>query len=96
MRKSFAGIAVGAAVVAAALAFLVYAIGHSGRSVGGSGYNLTAAFDRIDGLPQGADLPITQLIEELTREIGGGDVAGEDVQPRYRGAQRARDLLEPA
>jgi phospholipid/cholesterol/gamma-HCH transport system substrate-binding protein len=59
MRKSFAEIAVGAAVVAAALAFLVYAVGHSGRSVGGSGYNLTAAFDRIDGLPQGADVRIS-------------------------------------
>ncbi|MCC7283053.1 MAG: outer membrane lipid asymmetry maintenance protein MlaD [Acetobacteraceae bacterium] len=58
MRKSFAEIAVGAAVVLAAAVFLFYAVGHSGRSSGG-GYTLTADFDRIDGLPQGADVRIS-------------------------------------
>lgn len=58
MRKSAAEIIMGAAVLAAAGGFLAYAVGHSGRSVGG-GYTLTAAFDRIDGLPQGADVRIS-------------------------------------
>lgn len=58
MRKSVAEIAVGAAVVAAAAGFLFYAVGHSGRSTG-PGYALTAAFDRIDGLPLGADVRIS-------------------------------------
>ena len=58
MRKSFAEIAVGAAVVVAAAGFLFYAVGHSGRSTG-PGYTLTAAFDRIDGLPQGADVRVS-------------------------------------
>lgn len=58
MRKSFAEIAVGLVVVAAAALFLVYAVGHSGRSIAG-GYPLTADFDRIDGLPQGADVRIS-------------------------------------
>jgi phospholipid/cholesterol/gamma-HCH transport system substrate-binding protein len=48
----------GAAVVAAAAGFLVYAVGHSGRT-GGEGYTLRAAFDRIDGLPAGADVRIS-------------------------------------
>jgi phospholipid/cholesterol/gamma-HCH transport system substrate-binding protein len=58
MRKSIAEIAAGAAVVAAAVGFLVYAVGHTGRT-GGGGYTLTAAFDRIDGLPQGAEVRVS-------------------------------------
>jgi phospholipid/cholesterol/gamma-HCH transport system substrate-binding protein len=58
MRKSVAEIAMGAVVVLAAAGFLTYAVGHSGRTTG-SGYTLTAAFDRIDGLPQGADVRIS-------------------------------------
>jgi phospholipid/cholesterol/gamma-HCH transport system substrate-binding protein len=58
MRRSFAEIAVGAAVIAAAAGFLAYAVGHSGRSASG-GYTLSAAFDRIDGLPQGAEVRIS-------------------------------------
>lgn len=58
MRKSFAEIAVGIGIVAVAGGFLVYAVGHSGRSMA-SGYPLSAAFDRIDGLPQGADVRIS-------------------------------------
>jgi phospholipid/cholesterol/gamma-HCH transport system substrate-binding protein len=58
MRKNFAEIAMGAVVVLAAIGFLTYAVGHSGRSTGG-GYTLTAAFDRIDGLAQGADVRVS-------------------------------------
>lgn len=58
MKKNFAEILMGAAVIAAAAGFLVYAVGRSGRS-GTEGYVLRAAFDRIDGLPQGADVRIS-------------------------------------
>jgi phospholipid/cholesterol/gamma-HCH transport system substrate-binding protein len=58
MRRSVAEIAMGAAVIAAAAGFLIYAVGHSGRSTGG-GYTLSAAFDRIDGLPQGAEVRVS-------------------------------------
>jgi phospholipid/cholesterol/gamma-HCH transport system substrate-binding protein len=58
MKKNFAEILMGAAVVAAAAGFLVYAVGRSGRT-GTEGYTLRAAFDRIDGLPQGADVRIS-------------------------------------
>jgi phospholipid/cholesterol/gamma-HCH transport system substrate-binding protein len=59
VKKSLAEIAMGAAVLAAAAGFLVYAISHSGRGGGSGGYLLTAAFDRIDGLPQGADVRVS-------------------------------------
>lgn len=58
MKKNFAEILMGAAVVAAAAGFLVYAVGNSGRT-GTEGYLLRAAFDRIDGLPSGADVRIS-------------------------------------
>lgn len=58
MKKSIAEIAMGAVVLAAAAGFLFYAVGHSGRT-SGDGYVLRAAFDRIDGLPQGADVRIS-------------------------------------
>ncbi|RAI58293.1 outer membrane lipid asymmetry maintenance protein MlaD [Roseicella frigidaeris] len=57
--RSFAEIGAGAAVLAVAAVFLVYAVLHSGRgAVGGDGMVLRASFDRIDGLANGADVRI--------------------------------------
>jgi phospholipid/cholesterol/gamma-HCH transport system substrate-binding protein len=58
MRRSVAEIVMGAAVIGAAAGFLVYAVGNSGRATRG-GYTVTAAFDRIDGLPQGAEVRVS-------------------------------------
>ncbi|WP_439576753.1 outer membrane lipid asymmetry maintenance protein MlaD [Elioraea sp.] len=52
-RRSIAEILAGALVLAVAAVFLFYAVTHSGRTLT-TGYTLTAKFDRIDGLPQGA------------------------------------------
>jgi phospholipid/cholesterol/gamma-HCH transport system substrate-binding protein len=57
-RRNVAEIVAGALVLAVAAVFLFYAITHSGRSLT-QGYTLTAKFDRIDGLPQGADVRLS-------------------------------------
>jgi phospholipid/cholesterol/gamma-HCH transport system substrate-binding protein len=54
-RRNAVEVAVGAAVLLVAAAFLAYAVAHSGRSASG-GYPLTAQFDHIDGLSVGADV----------------------------------------
>lgn len=58
--RNWAEVLTGAVVVAVAAIFLVFALGQSGRSIGGTGggLNLTARFDRIDGLTPGADVRI--------------------------------------
>jgi phospholipid/cholesterol/gamma-HCH transport system substrate-binding protein len=58
--RSLAEVAVGAVILAVALVFLGYAVLHSGRGTvsGGNGMRLTARFDRIDGLSNGADVRI--------------------------------------
>lgn len=58
--RNIAEILTGAVVVLVAGIFLVYALGQSGRSLGGSGPGITlsAKFDRIDGLTPGADVRI--------------------------------------
>ncbi len=55
--RGLAEVLTGAAVLLVAAGFLGFAIGHSGRSTG-SGYDLKAKFDRIDGLNIGADVRI--------------------------------------
>jgi phospholipid/cholesterol/gamma-HCH transport system substrate-binding protein len=50
-------IVTGAAVLLLAAGFLGYAVAHTGRSAG-SGYELTAKFDHIDGLGVGSDVRI--------------------------------------
>lgn len=56
-KRSLAELLTGAVVLAVAAVFLVYAVTGSGRSLtGGSGIQLTARFDRIDGLAPGADV----------------------------------------
>ena len=60
--RSLAEIATGAVILAVALLFLGYAVLNSGRGTaivgGGDGTRLTARFDRIDGISNGADVRI--------------------------------------
>ncbi len=57
--RSIAEVAAGAVVLAVAAGFLFYAVMHSGRgATAADGIRLTASFDRIDGLPSGADIRI--------------------------------------
>ena len=57
--RSWAEVATGAVILAVALLFLGYAVLNSGRgTVNGDGIRLTAKFDRIDGLSNGADVRI--------------------------------------
>ena len=72
--RSIAEVATGAVVLAAAGIFLVYAVMHGGRAPQTGGIALTAQFDRIDGLNDGADV-----------RIGGvkvGSVTGLQIDPR--------------
>jgi phospholipid/cholesterol/gamma-HCH transport system substrate-binding protein len=56
-KRSLAELFTGAVVLTVAAVFLVYAVTGSGRSLtAGSGIQLTARFDRIDGLAPGADV----------------------------------------
>lgn len=57
-KRSLAEILTGAVVLGIAALFLGYAVTSSGRSFSGQGMHLTARFDRIDGLGQGADVRI--------------------------------------
>jgi phospholipid/cholesterol/gamma-HCH transport system substrate-binding protein len=56
--RSLAEVLTGAMVLCVAAVFLVYAILHGGRSPQTDGIALTAEFDRVDGLNQGADVKI--------------------------------------
>lgn len=56
-RHGVAETLTGALVLAVALAFLAYAVSHSGRTAG-AGYTLQARFDHIDGLAIGGDVRI--------------------------------------
>lgn len=57
--RSIAEVAAGGVVLAVAAAFLFYAVMHSGRGAAATdGVRLTARFDKIDGLPNGADVRI--------------------------------------
>ncbi|MBR0649887.1 outer membrane lipid asymmetry maintenance protein MlaD [Roseomonas terrae] len=57
-KRSLAEILTGAAVLVIAALFLFYAVTGSGRALTTGGITLTARFDRIDGLGQGADIRI--------------------------------------
>ncbi len=58
-KRSIAEILAGAAVLAAAAVFLVFAVTNSGRGgMAAGGLTLSARFDRIDGLAPGADVRI--------------------------------------
>lgn len=79
-RRSIAEMATGAVILAVALLFLGYAVLNSGRgSVGGDGIRLTARFDRIDGLANGADVRIAG--------VRVGSVVDSRIDPQTFGAE---------
>ena len=79
-RRSLAEVATGAVILAVALVFLGYAVLNSGRgSAGGDGIRLTARFDRIDGLSNGADVRIAG--------VRVGNVVASRIDPQTFGAE---------
>jgi phospholipid/cholesterol/gamma-HCH transport system substrate-binding protein len=56
-RHGVAEVLTGAIVLIVAIGFLAFAVAHSGRTAG-SGYDLQARFDHIDGLNVGGDVRI--------------------------------------
>lgn len=73
--RSIAEVLAGALVLVIAGAFLAYAVTNSGRtSFGGQAINLTARFDRIDGLAPGADVRIAG--------VKVGSVVDQRIDPR--------------
>ena len=78
--RSLAETVTGAVVLVVAAVFLGYAVLHSGRgAVNGEGMQLTARFDRIDGLANGADVRIAG--------VKVGSVTGTRIDPRTFGAE---------
>ncbi|MGD0105496.1 MAG: outer membrane lipid asymmetry maintenance protein MlaD [Rhodopila sp.] len=72
-RHGVAETLTGALVLVVALAFLAYALLHSGRTAG-SGYNLLARFDNIAGLSVGGDVRIAG--------VKVGTVTSEEIDPK--------------
>ncbi|HLB99467.1 MAG TPA: outer membrane lipid asymmetry maintenance protein MlaD [Acetobacteraceae bacterium] len=72
-RRNAAEVLTGAVVLVVAVGFLGFAVAHSGRS-STSGYTLTAKFDRIDGLPVGADVRLAG--------VKVGSVLDERIDPK--------------
>jgi phospholipid/cholesterol/gamma-HCH transport system substrate-binding protein len=72
-RHGVAETLTGALVLVIALAFLAYAVAHSGRSAG-TGYMLQARFDHIDGLTVGSDVRIAG--------VKVGTVTDERIDPK--------------
>lgn len=56
MRESRTEVAVGAAVLIAAAAFLAYGLQASGLRTGGGGYDVTASFRSVEGVSPGTDV----------------------------------------
>ena len=71
-NRGLAEVLTGTAVLLVAAGFLGFAVAHSGRSVG-TGYNLIAKFDHIDGLAIGSDVRIAG--------VKVGTVADERIDP---------------
>ncbi len=72
-RHSVVEVLTGAIVLIVAAGFLGYALAHSGRS-GGSGYDLSANFDHIDGLGVGSDVRVAG--------VKVGTVTSEQIDPK--------------
>jgi phospholipid/cholesterol/gamma-HCH transport system substrate-binding protein len=72
-RHGVAETLTGAVVLLVAMAFLAYAVAHSGRTTG-SGYTLQARFDHIDGLAVGGDVRIAG--------VKIGTVTDEQIDPK--------------
>lgn len=68
-RHNAVEIITGACVILAAGGFLAFAVGHTGARIG-KGYELTARFDRVDGLHDGAEVRIAGVqvgsVESIT------------------------------
>ena len=64
----------GAGVLVVAAVFLFYAVAHGGRGAQPEGMMLTAQFDRIDGLVNGADVRIAG--------VKVGSVVGSEIDPQ--------------
>jgi phospholipid/cholesterol/gamma-HCH transport system substrate-binding protein len=68
-RHGVAEVLTGAVVLVVAIAFLAYAVIHSGRTVS-SGYDVKAMFDHIDGLSVGGDVRIAGVkVGSVTNEV---------------------------
>ncbi len=79
-QRSIAEVATGAVVLGIAGLFLGYAMLHSGRAGGATdGLNLTARFDKIDGLNNGADVRIAG--------VKVGSVTGQRIDPQSFAAE---------
>ena len=72
-RHSVVEVLTGAIVLIVAAGFLGYALAHSGRS-SGSGYDLSANFDHIDGLGVGSDVRVAG--------VKVGTVTSEQIDPK--------------
>ena len=72
-RRNIAEVLIGAIVLIVAAGFLAYALAHSGRT-SGSGYDLSAKFDHIDGLGVGSDVRLAG--------VKVGTVVGEQIDPK--------------
>lgn len=73
-KRSLVELLAGAVILAAAAAFLVFAVTGSGRTFASApGISLTARFDRIDGLGAGADVRIAG--------VKVGQVTGQRIDP---------------
>ena len=78
--RSWAEVVTGAVILAVAFLFLGYAVLNSGRgTVNGDGVRLTARFDRIDGLSNGADVRIAG--------VRVGSVTDMRIDPQTFGAE---------
>ena len=84
-RHGVAETLTGALVLVVAVAFLAYAVVHSGRTAG-SGYTLLARFDHIDGLSVGADVKIAG--------VKVGTVSEATIDPKNFVAVVAMDIEE--
>ncbi|WP_052388966.1 outer membrane lipid asymmetry maintenance protein MlaD [Belnapia moabensis] len=77
--RSLAEVATGGIVLVIAVVFLAYAVLHSGRgSANADGMSLTARFDKIDGLSNGADVRIAG--------VKVGSVTDSRIDPQSFGA----------
>lgn len=71
--RSLAEVATGLVVILVAAGFLGYALLLGGKTTGAGGIELTARFDKIDGLPSGADVRIAG--------VKVGSVTGTRINP---------------
>jgi phospholipid/cholesterol/gamma-HCH transport system substrate-binding protein len=68
-RHNPAELFTGAVVLLIAGGFLVFAVANTGKSFGGSGYDLHASFDHVDGLNTGTDVRIAGVRVGSIRSI---------------------------